>query len=282
MAGLEIRTLTATDVPWAIALTDTESWGYTPQDFERLIHLEPDGMLVAREAGERVGLTAIVSWGPVAYIGSVIVDARVRGRGVGDALMRRALDFADARAVESVRLNAYLNVIPFYEGLGFRKEFENLRFTGTADGWASPGVRLMRGDDLAAMAELDEMYFGGDRRRLHARLLEEFPRTSLVADDRGEIQAFAFGNATQDSCEIGPCVCAPEGSEAAESVIRSMFGIVGTPCSFSFPAKNVQGVDVAKRAGLHEAFRTIRMVRGSAGFGGDPRAIFALAGLEKG
>ena len=281
--AFEVRTLVPAEVPWAIALTDTESWGYTPQDFERLRHLEPEGVLVAEASGgERVGLAAIVTWGPVAYIGAVIVDARWRGKRVGEALMRSALDRADARGVESVRLNAYLHVIPFYERLGFRREFENLRFHGSAEGWSVPGVRLMRPDDLAAVADLDRTYFGADRGRLHRRLLSEFPGTSLVVDDGGDIVAYAFGNAGTDACEIGPCVCPPDHPTQAEAIVRAMFGVVGTACAFTLPGPNVVGVDAAKRAGLRESFRTMRMVRGSADYGGDPRGILALAGLEKG
>ncbi len=282
MAGVEIKALVPEDIPWAITLTDTESWGYTRQDFERLLHLEPQGIRVAREDGERVGLAAIVAWGHVAYIGAVIVDARWRRIHVGDALMRTLLEFADTQGVKSVRLNAYLNVVSFYERLGFRSEFENVRFAGSTEGYGSPGVRLMRGDDLAAVAELDQKYFGANRRRLHARLFEEFPGTALVVDDGGDIVAYAFGNPSPESCEIGPCVCPPEHPAAAEAVVRSMLGIVGTPCSLTLPAPNLAGVDAAKRAGLHETFRTMRMVRGSKDFGGEPRGIFALAGLEKG
>ena len=282
MAGVEVRALVAPDVPWAIALTDAESWGYTLQDFDRLRYLEPEGVLVATSGVERVGIAAIVTWGPVAYIGAVIVDARWRGKHAGEALMRAALELADERNVESGRLNAYLNVIPFYERLGFRNEFENLRFSGMAEGWNPPGVRLMRADDLAAIAELDVAYFGADRSRLHERLLAEFPDTSLVVDDSGEVAAYAFGKLGGGSCEIGPCVCSPERPGLAESLFRAMFGIVGTPSAFSLPATNASGVDAARTAGLPEAFRTMRMVRGSADFGGNPRGIFALAGLEKG
>jgi predicted N-acetyltransferase YhbS len=282
MAGVEVRAIVDADVPWAIALTDTESWGYTREDFARLRYLEADGLLVAESGGERIGLTAIVTWGPVAYIGAVIVDARRRGKHVGEALMQGALDLADERGVESVRLNAYLKVIPFYERLGFRREFENLRFSGSAEGWVSPGVRPMRSDDLAAIAELDRTYFGADRGRLHVRLLSEFPGTSLVVDEGGDVVAYAFGNTGGGSCEIGPCVASPQSSGAAESLVRTLFGLVDTPCAFSMPAPNSKGVEAAKRAGLRETFRTMRMVRGSPDFGGDPLGIFALAGLEKG
>jgi ribosomal protein S18 acetylase RimI-like enzyme len=279
---VRVRTLNRADVPWAIALTDTEAWGYTPEDFERLLFLEPEGVLVAEAGGERAGVLAIVTWGPLAYLGAVIVDAAWRGKHVGEALMKEALDLADRRGVESVRLNAYLHVVPFYERLGFRREFENVRFGGASEGWGVPGVRLMRADDLAAIEDLDRRYFGADRARLLGRLLEEFPGTSYVLDDGGEIVAFAFGNASAESCEIGPFVGPPERAADAESLLNAILGLVGTPCALSVPSTNEKGLDAAKRAGLRETFKTFRMVRGSAAHGGDPRGIFALAGLEKG
>lgn len=281
--AVAVRRLTPSDVPWAIALTDTESWGYTAADFARLRELEPEGLFVAVADRARVGITAAVTYGPLAYIGAVIVDPRWRGRGVGDALLRACLDFCDDRGVESARLNAYLNVVPFYERHGFRAEFENRRYAGKPEGRVSPGVRLLREDDLAAIADLDGTYFGADRSRLLRRLFQEFPRTSLVVDDGGDVVTFAFGNAGGGSCEIGPSVCPPKRAVDAENLLQAMFRTAeGAPVAFSLPTTNTKGLEIAERAGLTETFRTERMVRGSPAHGGDPRGVFALAGLEKG
>ena len=277
-----VRPLVRADIPWAIALTDAEGWGYTPADFDRIQYLGPQGVFVGEADGERVGLIAAITYGPLAYIGAVIVDARWRGKHVGETLMRAALGFCDGRAAETVRLNAYLNVVPFYERLGFRTEFENHRYTGRHEGRVAPGVRPMRSDDLAAIEELDAPFFGADRGRLLTRLLEEFPATSLVVDDGGEIVAFAFGNSGAGSCEIGPFVCSPERASEAEDLLHTMLAAADKPCAFSLPAVNEKGVAAARRAGFRETFRTMRMYRGSPAHGGDTRGIFALAGLEKG
>lgn len=283
MAGtVTVRALTRSDVPWAIALTDTESWGYTEADFERLLFLEPEGLFLAEAGGERVGITAATKYGRLAYIGAVIVDPKWRGKRVGEALMSACLDVLDGRGVASVRLNAYLNVIPFYERLGFRGEFENHRYAGRHEGRVSPGVRLMREDDLAALRGVDAPFFGADRARLLRRLFAEFPRTSLVVDDGGEVVAFAFGNTTGASCEIGPFVCPPTRAVDADNLLHAMFRAADAPCAFSLPAVNEAGLALARRAGFREVFRTLRMVRGSTDFGGDPMGVFGLAGLEKG
>ena len=283
MAGaVHVRHLKREDISWAIALTDTEAWGYAAADFERLLDLEPEGVFLAQAGGARVGITATTTYGPLAYIGAVIVEPGWRGKHVGDALMRACLDFLDHRGVESARLNAYLNVIPFYERLGFRREFENHRFAGRHEGRAVPGVRLAREDDVAAMAELDRRYFGAERTKLLRRLLQEFPATSLVVDDAGDVAAFAFGNLGGGSCEIGPFVCPPKRGADAEVLFDAMCAAADAPCALSVPAPNARGLEIARRAGLHDAFPTMRMVRGSAAHGGDPTGIFALAGLEKG
>ncbi|HKZ64381.1 MAG TPA: GNAT family N-acetyltransferase [Thermoplasmata archaeon] len=282
IAAVRVRPFARDDIPWAVSLTDTESWGYTAADLDRLLYLEPQGVFVAEAGGERVGITATTTYGKLAYIGAVIVDPDWRGKRIGEALMNACLDFLDDRGVRSARLNAYLNVIPFYEKLGFRREFENHRYEGSQEGRVSPGVRLMRDDDLDALPDLDRTYFGADRGRLLRRLFSEFPSTSLVVDDGGEPVAFVFGNTSGTPCEVGPFVCPPGRAVDADNLLHAMFREADRRCAFSLPAVNEAGVAAARRAGLRETFRTLRMVRGSSEFGGDPAGIFGLAGLEKG
>jgi len=101
MAGaVHVRHLKREDISWAIALTDTEAWGYAAADFERLLDLEPEGVFLAQAGGARVGITATTTYGPLAYIGAVIVEPGWRGKHVGDALMRACLDFLDLVGAE--------------------------------------------------------------------------------------------------------------------------------------------------------------------------------------
>ena len=52
----EVRVMREADIPFAIRITDTEHWGYTEADFRRLIHLEPEGCLIAESDGSPVGV----------------------------------------------------------------------------------------------------------------------------------------------------------------------------------------------------------------------------------
>jgi predicted GNAT family N-acyltransferase len=73
--------------------------------------------------GQPVGTARVLDkGGGVAKIGRVAVRKEYRGKGVGEALMRRAMEAARARGMTTAILDAQLPVIPFYERLGFVAE----------------------------------------------------------------------------------------------------------------------------------------------------------------
>lgn len=81
--------------------------------------------LLALDAATRapVGTARVLDKGDgVAKIGRVAVRKEHRGRGVGEALMRRAMEAARAAGMTRAILDAQLPVIPFYEHLGFVAE----------------------------------------------------------------------------------------------------------------------------------------------------------------
>ena len=93
--------------------------------------LEPDEydaearhLLAVDEAtGEAIGTARVVDKGSgVAKIGRVAVKKAWRGKGVGAALMRRAMEVARAMEMTTAILDAQVSVIPFYERLGFVAE----------------------------------------------------------------------------------------------------------------------------------------------------------------
>ncbi len=70
--------------------------------------------------GERaVGTTRVVIQRREAKIGRMAVLKSYRGRGVGKALLRRAVSLAKKKEVKAIFLNAQVPVIGFYERMGF-------------------------------------------------------------------------------------------------------------------------------------------------------------------
>jgi len=283
MAGIRIRRLRERDIDRAIELTDLEHWGYTPADFQRLLALAPKGCFAAEREGRVVGVLSTTAYGPVAYLGAVIVDPAFRGQGVGEAMMRAALEHLDGSGVETVVLNAYLNVIPFYEKLGFRREYTNYRWEGTQDGGPAPEIHPVRHADLKRVASFDAGYFGADRWSLLDRLASEFPGSFLVSESSGEIEGYIVGNAAPESCEIGPWVVAPGHAAVARDLFHSLLlAAEAKAYAFSAPMPNADAQAFAQELGLREVFQTLRMVRGRESSYGRPEGIWSFAGLEKG
>lgn len=283
MAGARIRRLTERDIDRAIALTDLEGWGYTRADFERLLSLSPEGCFAAEEAGHVVGLLTTTPYGRVAYLGAVIVSPERRGRRLGRTLLEKALDHLDSQGTETVVLNSYMHVITFYEGLGFRPDYENARWTGPPVASGASRARPARLNDLEAIAAFDRRYFGADRSALLRRLLQEFQQAFLVAESRGQIAGYVVGNASESTCEVGPWVVDPRFAAAGVDLLQGLLARVNaTSVSFTAPTPNREPHRMAVEKGFQPAFRTLRMYRGSDPFRGQPEGIWGLAGLEKG
>lgn len=93
--------------------------------------LEPDEydadalhlLTIDSETGDAVATARIVNKdNGLAKIGRVAVRKAWRGRGIGDTLMRFALQTATENGFTTVALDAQTYVIPFYERLGFVAE----------------------------------------------------------------------------------------------------------------------------------------------------------------
>ncbi len=96
-----------------------EEQGVSPQD-------EMDGRdgaarhLLARLDGAPIGTARLLTEGPVGKIGRVCVRAEARGKGVGVALIRAAVEiFRSEPGIQKVKLGAQTHAMGFYAALGF-------------------------------------------------------------------------------------------------------------------------------------------------------------------
>ncbi len=283
MGEPRIRRLERRDVDAAIALTDLEGWGYTPADFSRLLALSPEGCFAAEDAGRVIGVLTTTTYERLAFLGAVIVSPEQRGRGIGRLLMDAALDHLTASGVETVRLNAYLDVVKFYERLGFHGEYEVVRWRTTASPQEARSVAAASENDMDALASFDSTYFGASRKRLLSHLLRENPATFLLARHRLEILGYLVGSPFNGACEIGPWVVAPGNPQTARDLFRALVNVVGPrEYAFSGPYCNRELAGFVEEAAFAEVFHTLRMWRGRNLYPGDPAGLWAAGGLEKG
>src|SRR5262249_50227290 len=143
--------------------------------------MQPDGCFVAELDGVPVGTTNTCIFGSVAWIAMVLVDAEVRGRGVGKALMQYALAFLDGKGVQTVRLDATPMGQPLYEKLGFVVEYNLVRYEGPLKPFEDHPKNMLflvttaEEKDWDSLVELDQSISKTDRRKFLMRLFAERP-----------------------------------------------------------------------------------------------------------
>lgn len=76
--------------------------------------------ILALQDGAAVGSARLLAMGDVGKVGRVCVLQKLRGTGLGAALMQAAIaQFRTMPEIRRVKLGAQLHALPFYERLGF-------------------------------------------------------------------------------------------------------------------------------------------------------------------
>jgi GNAT superfamily N-acetyltransferase len=298
--------MTAADVPLGLRLREQAGWNQTEADWRRFLDLQPDGCFVAELDGAAAGTAAAFVFGPVAWVAMVLVEQSLRGRGVGGALMRHALDFLDRQAVRIVRLDATPLGRPLYEKLGFVAEYALLRYGGTPgagptrqQGNQSPTRERGReellagasGFDAAAehvlpataahldgIVRLDRAVTGADRGPMLRRLFAEAPERWRVAEEAGAVTGYLASRPGARAWQVGPCLAGPRAGPAllADAGVRH----AGQPVFVDVPADHA-AASAAEAQGLSVQRSLLRMGRGPAA-GEEVGRLWASSGPENG
>jgi GNAT superfamily N-acetyltransferase len=199
----------------AVRLSQEAGWPHRREDWELVLSVSKG--IVALQGDHVVATTMVTPFGSdTAAINMVIVDAAMRGRGLGRRLMDIALDKAGAR---SCRLVATKEGLPLYEKLGFVAMGEIIQHQGKAFKLDAPAnVFWARDDEHDRMWALDRVAFGADRGKLMSILgrLAQF----AVIREQGEVVAFAGVRAFGRGLVVGPVVAASD--QQAKDLVQFM------------------------------------------------------------
>jgi GNAT superfamily N-acetyltransferase len=278
---IHIRTMTAADVPTGMRLRSQAGFNQTEADWRRFLDLEPDGCFVAELDGEPVGTVTNCVFGSVGWIAMLLVDQRVRGRGIGTRLTEHALAYLDGRGVRTARLDATPRGRPIYEKLGFVAEYELARMEGAAAGGQShESVIATPADQLEAVIELDQAVTGTKRRRLIERLYRERPDAMCVFRVRDRIVGYLTLRDGASSTQIGTGVARSDEAGRALGDV-AIAACAGRPVFVDIPTDNNAAMRWAESIGLGVQRYFTRMRRGEAVID-HPRQLWASSGPEKG
>lgn len=169
MNEIEIAEFGIEHLDGALRLTAQAGWPHRRVDWAKFIGLGSG--YVALMDGHVVGAICITRFGDVAAINILMVDEKMRGRGLGGHLMKLALEKADGR---ECRLVSTTDGLPLYRKLGFREIGTITQHQGTVAPVNTPdGVEWAMRGDIDQIINVDRIATGMDRRALLSTLWDE-------------------------------------------------------------------------------------------------------------
>ncbi|MBC8223919.1 GNAT family N-acetyltransferase [Candidatus Bathyarchaeota archaeon] len=283
MSSVDIREMTAGDLDFCLEMFRITGWGNTADDVLRMISYEPGGCFAASLGRGDVGMVGSIGYGEVGYLGNLIVRPEHRGKGIGVALMKEAMEHLLESGAKSIRLDAVPKAIPLYQRLGFREESLSLRFTGLASEKGSTGCERMIESDLPAVLSLDLSFFGAPRGRVLRRVYADFPTLCFVAREGPRLAGYIMAKEGEGRTRIGPWICEADEQGIAENLLhRLMDEVAGSTLWIGVPEGNQSSVEILERNGFISGPSSHRMCHGECGETGLVEGIFGVGGPDKG
>ena len=207
--------------PWTSASARADDLGLAIDTLRALVAENPGGVLVAREAGEIVGMAAVQIQHPHAHIAFFFVHPRFQGRGIGSTLLaalREAIDQAGATVVtlaSSRDARAWQRYLRF----GMRPGPPVLAFRAAQPRFPAslpdiPGLvtRPLSPDDIDTVAALDLEVRGANRRGALERWIANDHGMLALDRDSGDPEGFALVSTRPQYDQIGPVVSRDPGN----------------------------------------------------------------------
>ena len=281
----QLRKMTYADIGFGMKLKAAAGWNQLPADWKRLIDLEPEGCFVLESDGQPVGsVTTTLYERRLAWIGMVLVSPDHRRHGFGTALLEAAMDYCQCQGVEVIKLDATPLGKKLYDILGYQDEYRLKRVQGEGYPQTYENVRPMRPVDLWEIVQMDISFFGISRQRLLERLFQENPSFCFVAQRSGspEIIGYLFARPGENAYQIGPWIA--KEPAAAEELFKAGINVLADKTVFLDVLQRVNpyAETMVQKYGFTMQREFIRMFHGENLFPGNPAAVYAIAGVEKG
>jgi len=249
------------DLGDGLRLSTQAGWNQMAADWKRTLDLCPDGVFAGRLDGRVVAtasVAAIIT--KVRWIGLILVDESVRGRGYGSLMMDHCLAEARRTGDEIVGLDASDLGRPVYLKKGFVDVAPIDRWTGTLSAAGNPrGVDQIGLESFDQLADLDQKACGVDRSPLLRNLLGD-PEVICVASHGKGMEGFAFLLPGRVSPHLGP-VIARDGA-ILDDLLRSLARPLDGKSVFVDALRTPANSYALERSGLTITRRLTRMTLG--------------------
>jgi hypothetical protein len=193
----------------------------------------------------------------------LLVEKASRRRGVGRALLNRAIDYLESQRISTIRLDATSMGESLYKSSGFASQFDVTRYSGIAraNGFGTLPQRPLKAD-WEQIILLDQRIVGYDRSRLLLKLAEGTECIASIASDSRTAEGFLISRPGRLAVQIGPCVALT--TVVGQRLLAHACNVFsGRSVFLDVPSGNHEAVATAVAAGLQPVRQFVRMYRGA-------------------
>ena len=265
--GLSARTAGPHDIPAILDLRRAVGWA--AHEWALRLAIEPATarcVVVEETAGRVVAVGSGVAYGPIGFVGNMIVAEEHRRRGLGGFILESVVAFLEEQGCRRLELFATEQGRPLYARHGFEHISPGSRVRLTRDLLPPLDATVQVSDgtpaDLDELIAYDAARFGGPRRALFEVMLGDGSRSTLVAR-RGAAVA-GFGWLRPDDDRIGPWLA--DDPEAAAAILGEAFRRLPDRAELTanLPMSNEAGLRWVRAHGIEPDPWDGRMARGPA------------------
>jgi ribosomal protein S18 acetylase RimI-like enzyme len=252
-----IEPFRAGDIDAFLKLAAAENWVAEPWEFAFLLAVFPEACFCARDsAGDVIAFVTALRHEKSGWIGNLIVAEGFRGKGVGEALFRKALAALYAADVETCWLTASNSGKSLYEKYGFSSLDAVVRWSGSGSQRHSGHPRYTDCSESSTSVSSIDYQAWGDRR--DALLAATAGRGRLLLEESGFLVIQPCGEAMQ----LGPFSALD--SSSAERLCDAALDTVPqeTRVYIDAPLSNRSAVRLFSRCGMRITGSTELMYAG--------------------
>lgn len=254
-----IRTMTRSDMDFAIAAAQAEGWNPGAHDADCFYAADAKGFLIGELGGEPVSCISCVSYGGTfGFIGLYIVRAEYRGKGLGLAIWKEAIKRLEGH---TIGLDGVVAQQDNYRRSGFRLAHRNIRYQGNAvkTGYDTAHIIPLDMVDFALVDTFDRTMFPAPRTEFLRTWVAMPDSSSFGFVENGILRGFGTVRQCGTGYKIGPLYAREP--DYADEIFRALAGSVpiGVPLYLDVPETNARALRLAARYNMKKVFETARM-----------------------
>jgi len=267
--GYSIGALRADEIPTLWSWVDAEGWNPGVHDLGAAFAVDPDAFVALRHDDALVGTGSVYSYdGAFGFMGLFVLLPEHRGQGVGGILWRHRHRLVHERLSPGATcgMDGVLPMVPFYERGGFVIAYEDVRWSGAAQGQPDPAAVDLSSVPFEQVDRYDRTRAAAPRTAFLRRWLAiEGALGAAVVDDgnsgNGGLQGYGLLRPASDGWRFGPFHA--DDPATAERIASTLLArIDGQPVHLDVPTPNTAAVALAERQGLTPGFVCARMYDG--------------------